>query len=84
MQDLTALFRNQKAAQPQGGPPLAARIAALTALRMAILRHQPQIVAALAADFAKPEAEVILSEILPVLQEIAHARRWRCWALWGG
>lgn len=75
MQDLTALFRNQKAAQPQGGPPLAARIAALTALRMAILRHQPQIVAALAADFAKPEAEVILSEILPVLQEIAHARR---------
>ena len=75
--DLTALFDAQKTAHLRGRADfgLAARRAALEALRAAILRYQPQIVAALAADFAKPEAEVILSEILPVLQEIAHARR---------
>ncbi|MBI1416177.1 MAG: aldehyde dehydrogenase family protein [Limimaricola sp.] len=53
----------------------AARIAALETLRQTVLRYRPQIVAAMAEDFGKPAAEVELSEILPVVQEIAHAKR---------
>ena len=59
---------------------VAERRKALAALRATILKRQPEIVAALATDFAKPETEVILTEILPVLQEIRHAsahlKRW--------
>lgn len=56
------------------------RRAALAALRAAMLRNEAAIVAALHADFGKPEPEVVLTEILPVLQEIRHTsarlRRW--------
>ncbi|HHC29377.1 MAG TPA: aldehyde dehydrogenase family protein [Rhodobacterales bacterium] len=59
---------------------LAARREALRALRGAIKRHEAEIIAAIGADFGKPQAEVILTEILPVLIEIDHAlrhlRRW--------
>ncbi|WP_166507146.1 aldehyde dehydrogenase family protein [Frigidibacter mobilis] len=48
---------------------------ALDRLAEAIRRHETALVAALAADFGKPEAEVILTEILPVMQELRHARR---------
>ena len=59
----------------------AARKEALEALRRAILAHEDQIINALARDFGKPEAEVILTEILPVLSEIRLAqRRLRSWA----
>lgn len=59
---------------------LAERCAALLALRETIKRRQADIVAAMAADFAKPEPEVILTEIVPVLAEIAHAlRHLRAW-----
>lgn len=54
---------------------LAERLAALNALKAAIDRREQDIVAAIAADFAKPEAETIFSEIMPVTQEIAHVRR---------
>lgn len=54
---------------------LAARRAALARLRDAVIAFQPRIIQALAQDFAKPKAEVILTEILPLLQEIRHARR---------
>jgi len=59
---------------------LAERLAALAALRGTVQKRQDEIVAALAADFGKPETEVILTEILPVLQEIrhtsAHLKKW--------
>ncbi|MGN0931829.1 aldehyde dehydrogenase family protein [Falsigemmobacter intermedius] len=59
----------------------AARKDALEALRRAILAHEGQIIAALAQDFGKPEAEVLLTEILPVLSEIRLAqRRVKAWA----
>ncbi len=53
---------------------------ALASLRATILRREPDIVAALSADFGKPETEVILTEILPVLAELRHTsghlKRW--------
>ncbi len=59
---------------------LAERRAALDDLARAIRKNEAAIFAALEADFGKPEAEVILTEILPVTQEIRHTsrhlRRW--------
>ncbi|MBX3548223.1 MAG: aldehyde dehydrogenase family protein [Xanthobacteraceae bacterium] len=58
----------------------AERREALKKLADAIRRYEPEIFAAFAADFGKPEAEVIFTEILPVTQEIRHTlkhlRRW--------
>lgn len=59
---------------------LAERRAALARLSHTIRAHEAAIFAALKADFGKPEAEVILTELLPVTQEIRHTsrnlRRW--------
>ena len=59
---------------------LAERRAALASLRDIIVRNEAAITSALAQDFGKPKSEVILTEILPVLQEIKnasrHLRRW--------
>ena len=59
---------------------LAERRDALTRLAAAIRKNETALVAAMATDFGKPEAEVILTELVPVLQEIRHAsrhlRRW--------
>jgi len=59
---------------------LTERRAALARLAAAIRHNEAPLVTALAADFGKPEAEVILTELLPVMQEIRHAsrhlRRW--------
>ncbi|MDV7270016.1 aldehyde dehydrogenase family protein [Thioclava sp. A2] len=56
------------------------RRTALRRLSAAIRRYEPQIIAALAADLGKPEAEVRLTEILPVQAEISHTlkylKRW--------
>lgn len=61
---------------------LAERRAALAQLAEAIRRNEAALIAAMAEDFGKPEAEVILTEIVPVMQEIHHARRhlwrWMC------
>ncbi len=58
----------------------AERRVALRKLLSAIRKYDAQIIAALKSDFGKPEAETILSEILPVTQEIRHTsqhlRRW--------
>ena len=51
---------------------LAERRAALDRLAQAIRRNEAAIVAALAADLGRPAAEAILSDYLPVLQDIAH------------
>ncbi len=54
---------------------LAERREALKNLSRAIRKNDAVIFAALKSDFGKPEAEVILSEILPVTQEIRHTLR---------
>lgn len=54
---------------------LAARRKALADLALALRRHESAIVAALDQDFGKPAPEVLLTEILPVMHEIRHARR---------
>lgn len=51
------------------------RDAALNRLAQAIRRHEAELVAALHADLGRPEAETLLAEYLPLLQEIRHARR---------
>ncbi len=58
----------------------AQRRAALQNLDRAVQAHETQIIAALNDDFAKPAAETVLTEILPVLHEIRHAiRHLRAW-----
>ena len=54
---------------------LAGRRDALARLAAAIRRNESALIAAMAADFGKPEAEVVLTELMPVLQEIRHASR---------
>jgi aldehyde dehydrogenase (NAD+) len=54
---------------------LAERRAALRKLAEMIRANEAAILAALKADFGKPEAETMLTEILPVQEEIRHARR---------
>ena len=49
-----------------------ARVEALKTLKAAIEARENDICAALAADFRKPEAEVRLTEIFPIFQEIRH------------
>ena len=77
MTDLAELFARHKAqvAGRRVSFDRAARLAALAALRQAVLDQQDQIIAALQSDFGKHPVETLLSEIMPVLQEIDHARR---------
>lgn len=74
---IAAAFDLQKAGTPRWRVEfgLSERLAALEALKATIERREPDIIAAIAEDFAKPEAETIFSEIMPVTQEIAHVRR---------
>lgn len=57
-----------------------ARIAKLKRLHDNLLAYQKEIYQAAHADFSKPEAEVDLTEIFPVIAEIkhtiAHLKRW--------
>ncbi len=59
---------------------LAERRKALARLAAAIRQNEAALITAMVADFGKPEAEVILTELMPVMQEIRHAsrhlRRW--------
>lgn len=54
---------------------LSERRAALDRLASAVRRNEAALIAALQADLGRPEAEAILSDYLPVLQDIAHVRR---------
>lgn len=82
MTDIAALFASHKAcvAQRRISFDLAARRDALRRLKLAVFAREDAIIAALAADFGKHPAEVRLTEILPVYQEINHTlrhlRRW--------
>ena len=57
------------------GFDLAARQAALSRLAAMVRNHRAEIAAAVAADMGKPATEADLVEVLPVLAEIAHAKR---------
>jgi len=74
---IEAIFARQKAGV--GGRRQAfglnERRDALAQLRQTIERRERDVLAALHQDFGKPEPEVILTEILPVLQEIRHTVR---------
>jgi aldehyde dehydrogenase len=70
---ITALLAGSAARRT--GFDLAARKAALARLSASILAHRDAIAAAVASDLAKPAVEADLVEVLPVLSEIAHARR---------
>lgn len=74
---IDAVFSRQKAAMPARrlGFGLRERRAALDDLAQAIRRHERDLVAALRSDLGRPEAETILIDYLPTLQEIRHARR---------
>ncbi len=80
--DLAALFAAQAAGTQarRQGFACGARRKLLQDLARSIRAHEADICAALDADFGKPAAEVMLTEILPVLQEIRHTlrhlRRW--------
>lgn len=56
------------------------RIAQIRKLVAAVRRHEDDVIAACHADFRKPEAEVLLAELLPFHAEAKHAirdlRRW--------
>lgn len=54
----------------------AERRAALEKLTGMVRRYEKEIFAAFAADFGKPEAEVIFTEILPVTQEVRHTLKY--------
>jgi aldehyde dehydrogenase (NAD+) len=54
---------------------LADRRRALARLAEAVRRNEGALVAALQADLGRPEAETILVDYLPVLEDIRHARR---------
>ena len=79
--NIEAIFQQQK----DNLPTLKARsaqdrIAMLQRLKRAILRFRKNIVKAGAEDFGKPEAEVDIAEIMPLLSELAntskHLQRW--------
>jgi aldehyde dehydrogenase (NAD+) len=72
--DVAAVFAHQrKRALALRSSVAADRIAALRRLESGILRRRSALYAAMAVDLHKPEAEVDLSELMPVLAELRHA-----------
>ena len=79
---ISRIFQSQRdaAIKQRSGFDYDQRITLLRSLRNTIKQRQPEIVAALAQDFRKPESEVLLTEIFPVLQEITHtAKHLKSW-----
>jgi aldehyde dehydrogenase (NAD+) len=74
---ILAAFQAQKArsAERRTSFDLTARRAVLDQLAQAIRASEADLVAALRSDLGRPEAETILIDYLPVLQDIRHARR---------
>lgn len=54
---------------------LKVRLSFLDDLERLITEHQGDIVKALHADFAKPEAETLLTEVYPLIKEIQHTKK---------
>lgn len=73
--EIAEAFAKQTAFAPSLRTSSAAdRIAKLDCILDLIERYKPRLYAALAADFRKPEAEVDLAEIFPVVHEIKQAK----------
>ena len=73
-QQIEQIFNSQKANRWNLSRSSAQeRIARLKKLKLAILKTEDQLKAALYADFKKPEAEVEITESFVVLEEINHA-----------
>lgn len=70
------LFQQQQRFAPSLRHTTAAqRLAKLEKMRQVVEAHREDIQKAAMADFSKPASEVELSEIFPILHEIAHAKR---------
>ena len=79
--DMKRIFSKQQATALQWRTSVAsARIARLDKLRDALLEREEAIKAACAADFGKPEPEVDIGELIPILAEIKatkkHLKKW--------
>lgn len=70
------LARQRAAFLREARPDAAARRAALAALATALRTHEAALIAAVDADFGgRPAAETRLLELLPLYDQIGHARR---------
>ncbi len=81
MTNIQTLFAAQKAHRWHQSQTLAnERIETLRRLKKCILAHEADLIAAMWKDFRKPQVEVEISEIFPVLEEINIAlknlKRW--------
>jgi len=76
LEELSRLFELQREAFRRHAPlPRGKRIEALDALLELVLKHQSAIVEAVSADFGgRSETETRMLEILPLADEIRHAR----------
>lgn len=74
--EIRSIFARQQRAQLERRTTFefAARITQLDRLSETIKRFEKDIISACDADFRKPAAEVKLTEIFPVLQEIRHTK----------
>ena len=74
--DLSALLERQRKAWSANPPDRAQRMADLAALREAVVRRMPALVAAMQADFGhRSRHESLISDGVIVLQEIDHVRK---------
>jgi aldehyde dehydrogenase (NAD+) len=74
--DIQRVFRSQKAFAPTLRETTAAqRIAKIRRLKQAVEAHTEAFYLAGANDFGKPEAEVDLTELLPIIAEANHTIR---------
>jgi aldehyde dehydrogenase (NAD+) len=78
---MKSLFSRLREAHHRSGPPsYAHRKANLERLLKAVRTRQDEIIAALKADFGKPEAETLISEVLTTTETVKHIlanlKRW--------
>ena len=74
--DLSALLERQRKAWSANPPDRAQRMTDMAALREAVVRRMPDLVAAMQADFGhRSRHESLISDGVIVLQEIDHVRK---------
>ena len=74
--DLRAAFEAQRTAFARGAPDYVRRMRALADLRDGLRAHEEELIAAITADYGgRAREETLLLELLPLYDEIRHARR---------
>ena len=74
--DVAATFDHLQAAFRSGVTrPLSWRTAQLEGIGRMVVDHEPELLAAMAADFGKPRFEAWMSDLMPVVAEAAHAAK---------